>query len=32
VQTQAIEYEDENGIWHEELARGDDRPIADVIE
>jgi hypothetical protein len=31
-QTQAIEYEDENGIWHEEVARGDDRPIAEVIE
>ena len=21
-----IEYQDENGIWHEEVARGDDRP------
>jgi hypothetical protein len=31
-QTQAIQYEDADGNWHEELARGDDRPIADVIE
>ena len=30
--TQAIQYEDADGNWHEELARGDDRPIADVIE
>jgi hypothetical protein len=31
-QTQAIQYEDADGNWHEELARGDDRPIADVAE
>ena len=31
-QTQAIQYEDENGNWHEELARGDDRPEADVAD
>lgn len=31
-QTQAILYEDAEGKWHEELARGDDRPIADVDE
>ena len=30
--TQAIQYEDADGNWHEELARGDDRPIADVVE
>jgi len=28
--TEAIEYEDENGKWHSELARGDDRPETDV--
>ena len=31
-QTQAILYEDADGKWHEELARGDDRPQADVEE
>jgi hypothetical protein len=29
-QTQAIQYEDEDGNWHQELARGDDRPEVDV--
>ena len=29
-QTEAIEYEDEKGKWHSELARGDDRPDTDV--
>lgn len=28
--TTHIEYQDENGVWHEELSRGDDRPDADV--
>jgi hypothetical protein len=28
--TEAIEYEDEKGKWHSELARGDDRPDTDV--
>jgi hypothetical protein len=26
--TETIEYQDENGEWHEETARGDDRPDA----
>jgi hypothetical protein len=26
----AISYEDEKGHWHSELAKGDDRPEADV--
>ena len=30
--TEAIEYEDADGKWHEELARGDDRPITGVAE
>jgi len=30
--TEAIEWEDKDGNWHEELARGDDRPEADVVE
>lgn len=25
-ETEAIEYQDDSGRWHEELARGDDRP------
>jgi Uncharacterized protein conserved in bacteria (DUF2188) len=29
-QTEGIEYEDERGKWHRELARGDDRPETDV--
>ena len=29
-QTEGIEYEDESGKWHRELARGDDRPETDV--
>jgi hypothetical protein len=29
-QTEATEYEDENGIWHTETARGSDRPDTDV--
>ncbi len=28
--TSGIRYEDAKGEWHEELARGDDRPQADV--
>ncbi len=30
--TEAILYEDSEGKWHEELARGNDRPDADVEE
>jgi hypothetical protein len=29
-QTEAIEYEDENGVWHTETGRGSDRPDTDV--
>jgi hypothetical protein len=29
-QTEAIEYEDEKGRWHAELAQGNDRPDTDV--
>jgi hypothetical protein len=28
--TQIIQYEDENGRWHTETARGTDRPITEV--
>lgn len=31
-QTEAIEYEDENGRWHSETARGRDRPETDVSD
>ena len=29
-ETSAISWEDAQGKWHEEVARGDDRPQADV--
>jgi len=29
-ETRAISWEDSNGKWHEELARGNDRPDAEV--
>jgi hypothetical protein len=29
-ETRAISWEDKDGRWHEELARGDDRPETDV--
>ncbi|MDF2618334.1 MAG: hypothetical protein K0S00_993 [Xanthobacteraceae bacterium] len=29
-ETTSIEYEDRSGKWHEETARGDDRPDAEV--
>jgi len=29
-ETRTISWEDGNGKWHEELARGDDRPDAKV--
>ena len=28
--TQIIQFEDESGQWHEETARGDDRPSTEV--
>jgi hypothetical protein len=30
--TTIIEYEDEAGVWHQEVSHGDDRPDADVTE
>ncbi len=30
--TEVIEYEDEKGQWHEETARGDDRPSTDILD
>ncbi|MEJ8574225.1 DUF2188 domain-containing protein [Microbaculum marinum] len=29
-ETTGIAWEDKDGKWHEEVARGDDRPITDV--
>ena len=26
----SISWEDENGVWHDEVSRGDDRPEAEV--
>ena len=31
-ETVPISWQDADGVWHEEVARGDDRPIADVSE
>jgi hypothetical protein len=31
-ETVPISWQDADGVWHEEVARGDDRPIADVEE
>ena len=31
-QTEAIEYEDEEGRWHQELDPGDDRPATEVLD
>ena len=31
-EARAIQYEDSDGNWHEELSRGSDRPDADVEE
>jgi len=30
--TEVIQFEDEKGQWHEETARGDDRPSTRVID
>ena len=30
--TEIIQYEDANGKWHEETARGDDRPDTDILD
>ncbi len=31
-ETAGIQYQDGSGVWHEEIARGDDRPHADVVD
>ncbi|WP_419816435.1 DUF2188 domain-containing protein [Glacieibacterium sp.] len=31
-ETVPISWQDADGVWHEEVARGDDRPSADVSE
>ena len=31
-ETVPISWQDADGVWHEETARGDDRPVADVSE
>jgi hypothetical protein len=30
--TEPIEFEDEKGKWHEETAKGDDRPSTEVVD
>ncbi len=30
--TEVIQYEDEKGQWHEETARGDDRPSTTIVD
>jgi hypothetical protein len=31
-ETAPIQYEDDKGRWHEETARGDDRPATEVVD
>ena len=31
-ETEAIQYQDEKGRWHEELAEGGDRPDTEVVD
>lgn len=31
-ETVPISWQDADGVWHEEVAKGDDRPIADVTD
>jgi hypothetical protein len=31
-ETSGIRYQDGSGVWHDEVARGDDRPHADVVD
>ncbi len=31
-ETVPISWQDADGVWHEEVAHGDDRPVADVSE
>ena len=31
-ETEGIVYQDREGAWHEEIARGDDRPHAEVVD
>lgn len=30
LKSTSISWEDENGVWHDEVSRGDDRPEAEV--
>jgi hypothetical protein len=30
LKSSSISWEDENGVWHDEVAKGDDRPEAEV--
>lgn len=32
LKSASIEWEDENGVWHAESSRGDDRPVTAVEE
>jgi hypothetical protein len=31
-QTEPIQFEDENGKWHVEIAPGDDRPTPEIVD
>lgn len=31
-ETEGIAFQDERGRWHEELARGDDRPMTEIVD
>ncbi|MFU0505586.1 DUF2188 domain-containing protein [Pseudaminobacter sp. NGMCC 1.201702] len=30
--TEGISYQDPDGVWHEEVAEGGDRPVTDVVD
>ncbi|MFD2236161.1 DUF2188 domain-containing protein [Aureimonas populi] len=31
-ETEGIAFQDEKGRWHEEVARGDDRPMTEIVD
>ncbi len=31
-ESEEISYQDENGVWHQEMANGDDRPEIEILD
>lgn len=31
-ETEGIKFQDDEGKWHEEVARGDDRPMTEIVD